>query len=65
MAYVNLRCAMAAKTEKGYTYNIYSGGGITAESIAADEWDEAVSKVRPLNEIIKGKVSDNQAANKS
>lgn len=65
MVYVNLRCAMAARTEKGYTYNIYSGGGITAESIAADEWDEAVSKVRPLNEIIKGKVSDNQAANNS
>lgn len=61
-AYVNLRSAFLAPGvfadgRKGYIYNVYSGGGITALSKVDDEWDEAMSKCRPLLCAITG--SDN------
>ena len=52
--YVNLRCAMARPTDSGtYRYNLFSGGGITADSDAEQEWAEAEAKVAPLLECIK------------
>lgn len=61
-AYANLRSAFLAPGvfddgRKGYIYNIYSGGGITALSKVDDEWDEAMSKCRPLLCAVTG--SDN------
>lgn len=52
-AYVNLRSALAAPcllptAEKGYLYNVFTGGGITAKSIPADEWNEAMAKASRL-----------------
>lgn len=48
-AYVNLRCALVAKEGDGiYRYNIYAGGGLTADSSPLDEWNEAGSKAMPL-----------------
>ena len=47
-AYVNFRGAHFDKE----TYCIYSGGGITAESNALAEWDEAESKIFKLKQIL-------------
>ena len=47
-AYVNFRGAHFDKE----TYCIYSGGGITAESNAHAEWDEAESKIFKLKQIL-------------
>lgn len=58
-AYVNLRSALVAPCrldgEDAYIYNIYSGGGVLAESNIDDEWDEAMKKCRPLLEAVLGK----------
>lgn len=52
-AYVNLRCAMARQNADGSSdFNIFGGGGITAESVAAQEWEETEAKITPLREII-------------
>lgn len=48
-AFVNLRSVNFDK--KGYC--IYAGGGITAASVASDEWDETEAKVKNLLSIIK------------
>ena len=47
-AYVNLRCAHF-NNEK---YCIYSGGGITINSNATDEWNETESKANVLKQIL-------------
>lgn len=48
-AYVNLRSALITPdSKKGYIYNIYAGGGITASSIPLDEWNEAGNKALAL-----------------
>lgn len=47
-AYVNLRCAHF-NAEK---YCIYSGGGITVNSNAIDEWNETESKAKVLKQIL-------------
>lgn len=52
-AFANLRCAHASEAPiGGSSFNVYSGGGITGDSVAADEWDEAVNKVKMLNKAI-------------
>lgn len=53
-AWVNLRCARVSRCEDTYLYTIYSGGGITASSVAEDEWEEACAKSRPLMEAAAG-----------
>lgn len=50
-AYVNLRSALVTPdSKKGYLYNIYAGGGITASSVPLDEWNEAGNKALALFE---------------
>lgn len=55
-AFVNLRCAFVAPINYGgdfaYLYNLYSGGGIVASSVCDDEWNEAISKISILKNII-------------
>lgn len=59
-AFVNLRCAFVAPITYGesfestsaYIYNLYSGGGIVAASECEEEWQEALSKISLLKEII-------------
>lgn len=67
-AYVNLRCAFAAKAESGgeggWLHNIYAGGGIMASSEPDKEWEELDRKSSVLNSIIvegvdEGKVKYN------
>ncbi len=54
-AYVNLRCAMMSFNPNGkLTYNIFSGGGITALSTPAEEWMETELKALPLRKILAG-----------
>lgn len=51
--FVNLRCAMARPADDGlFYYNIFSGGGITADSKPGAEWDEAVAKAKPIIDCI-------------
>ncbi len=50
-AYVNLRCA---QFDSG-RFCVYSGGGLTADSTAAEEWEEARAKVETVLEILSGK----------
>ena len=45
--YVNLRCA---RIKDGKT-TLYTGGGITTESIAESEWNEIVSKTETILKI--------------
>lgn len=47
-AYVNLRCVHFNNKK----YCIYSGGGITIDSNATDEWDETESKAYVLKQIL-------------
>lgn len=47
-SYVNLRCAHIDDTN----YCIYSGGGITKDSIAIEEWIETENKIKILKEIL-------------
>lgn len=54
-AYVNFRGAHFDKE----TYCIYSGGGITAESVAMTEWNEAESKIFKLKQILGNISSQN------
>ncbi len=49
-AFVNLRCAHFDKK----SFCIYSGGGITVDSTPSQEWEEAISKVTPLRQLLKG-----------
>lgn len=54
-AYVNLRCAMMSYNPNGrLTYNIFSGGGITALSTPAEEWMETELKALSLRKILDG-----------
>lgn len=57
--FVNLRCAFLAPVshdnlKKGYTYNIYAGGGITPLSTPDGEWMETQLKAEPLRLAITG-----------
>lgn len=47
-AFVNLRCAFAAPADGGYLYNIYAGGGITADSDPEQEWLETEKKSQTM-----------------
>ena len=47
-AYVTLRCARLVPG----SFSIYVGGGITARSVARDEWLETCAKARPLLNIL-------------
>jgi isochorismate synthase len=47
--FVNLRCAELGKEK----INIYVGGGITAASIAEEEWEETVRKSRTLLSVVE------------
>lgn len=47
-SFVNLRCAHFDKS----SYCIYSGGGITKDSIAINEWDETEHKIHKLKELL-------------
>lgn len=55
-AYVNLRCAFAARARteiaEGWLYNLYAGGGIVNSSVEAEEWAEACSKTSLLESLI-------------
>ena len=46
--YVNLRCAVIEKTQ----LTLYVGGGITAESNIASEWEESQRKAETLLKVI-------------
>lgn len=53
-AYVNLRCVMLEQiSEKKFTYNIFTGGGITALSEPAAEWMETELKSHKLRAILE------------
>lgn len=56
ICYVNLRCAFGAtahiKSDYGWVWNLYAGGGIMAESIIADEWEETEMKLAPLKRVL-------------
>ncbi len=54
VAYLNLRCATVYRkpSTDQFTYLIYSGGGITADSVASDEWIEAELKAKPFVDAI-------------
>lgn len=47
--FVNIRCANF--DNNGYC--IYGGGGITAQSSSASEWNEAEAKMAPLRDVIE------------
>lgn len=51
-SWLSLRCAQAAPNSDGWSYRLYAGGGITCDSITADEWLETSLKMRSLLEII-------------
>lgn len=46
--FVNLRC-MEIIESKAY---LYLGGGITAQSVAEDEWDETLNKAKTLKAVL-------------
>lgn len=46
--FVNLRCAKAIDTGEQYEYLIFAGGGITADSVVGQEWEESRKKSEPL-----------------
>lgn len=54
VAYLNLRCATVHRnpSTNKFTYLIYSGGGITADSVASDEWIEAELKAKPFVDAV-------------
>jgi len=47
--FVNLRCAEIGTD----TFNLYVGGGLTAESVAEREWDETVLKSQTLMSVME------------
>lgn len=53
--FANLRCALGVLDLKNrtWTYNIYAGGGITADSDPVTEWVETEAKAAPLCRAIK------------
>ena len=53
--YANLRCALAVydAEENAWSYNIYAGGGITADSDPDAEWRESEAKAAPLRRAIE------------
>lgn len=53
--YANLRCALAVYDAENcvWNYNIYAGGGITADSDPDTEWWESGAKAAPLCSVIK------------
>lgn len=59
-AYVNLRCGFAAQAWmqaeneriSGWVINLYSGGGILADSDPATEWEETQRKQQPIIDSI-------------
>ncbi|MCM1441855.1 MAG: chorismate-binding protein, partial [Roseburia sp.] len=53
-AYLILRCALVTPgKDHKFCYTVYSGGGITGDSVAAREWDEASDKAELLIDCIK------------
>lgn len=47
--FVNLRCAKAiAKEGDKHDYIVFAGGGITADSVVGQEWEETTKKSQPL-----------------
>lgn len=48
ISYVNLRCVHFSRNR----FNIYAGGGITAQSLPGQEWEETEAKAKVLKEII-------------
>lgn len=53
-AWVNLRCAMVSVEAHETEYTVISGGGVTAQSNAEDEWHETELKSRPLVNAVAG-----------
>lgn len=52
-AFLTLRCALVTPTaDNRFCYTVYSGGGITGDSVAADEWAETSGKAALLIESI-------------
>lgn len=50
---MNLRCAKAIEKDgKGYEYLVFAGGGITADSVVGQEWEETRKKSEPLLKCI-------------
>jgi len=47
--FVNLRCAEIGND----TFNLYVGGGLTANSVSEDEWEETVQKSKTLLLVIE------------
>ncbi len=53
-AFLTLRCALVTPAAGGrFCYTVYSGGGITGDSVAADEWTETSGKAALLIESIE------------
>lgn len=57
--FANLRCAhLGASADpysfRGFRYNIFTGGGLTRLSKAADEWEETSRKAAPLLAALRG-----------
>lgn len=57
-SYVNLRCCFMAPAVfgkiSGWLCNLYAGGGIVAESIEEDEWNETNAKTEVLAKVLSG-----------
>lgn len=51
--YVNLRCCSAARTAEGWEYDVFAGGGLTADSVTEEEWDEGEQKAALLTGAIR------------
>lgn len=61
-AYVNLRCCFMAPAVfvldgqiSGWLCNLYAGGGIVADSIEEDEWNETNAKTEVLATVLSGR----------
>lgn len=54
LLYVNIRCAFVSYNAFVSVYDVYGGGGITRQSKAEDEWQEAENKMKPLLKCISG-----------
>lgn len=48
ISYVNLRCVHFSRSR----FNIYAGGGITAQSNSDQEWEETEAKAKTIKDII-------------
>ncbi|MDE7412065.1 MAG: chorismate-binding protein [Paramuribaculum sp.] len=51
-SFVNLRCCKVSKTNIGYCYHIFAGGGINQLSDINEEWNETESKMKSIIDVI-------------